>query len=81
MCFRSRSGGGECVRSVAPPVKESGEIDGAPRRRPTKDMEEHVSWITQFFNHYLGGVAAGAPFTALHITTGASGAIRFQSTW
>jgi F-type H+-transporting ATPase subunit a len=29
-------------------------------------MEEHVSWITQFFNHYLGGVAR-ALLAALHI--------------
>lgn len=29
-------------------------------------MEEHVSWLTQFVNHYLGGVAA-ALLHALHI--------------
>jgi len=30
-------------------------------------MEEHVSWLTHFVNHYLGG-AALALLSALHIT-------------
>jgi hypothetical protein len=29
-------------------------------------MEQHVNWLTQFVNHYLGGVALSV-LTALHI--------------